>query len=220
MVEACENEHVDVVEVLPTHVGDLDAFHVNENEGELNTTATPLSIASERGCLEGVKLFVDMGALVDARAGGYSGDTALMRACWAGRVKAAQFLLERGASVRSVNNQGATALLSACSFRMWIPEPIITLLVEHGADVNATDNGGKTVMHCVMFSYNTGSAVKLLLDYGADVTVKDSNGGTIYNYLQRNTHISTENRQELVALCKQYEEGNRRDNATTEPVLK
>ena len=222
MVEACKNNHVDVVEVLRNHVGELDAFHISEYEGESNTTATPLSIASERGCLEGVKLLVEMGASIDAPIDDYCGGTALVSACGAGRVEVVQFLLGSEASARSMNNQGETALLSACgSYRSWIPAPLITLLVEHGADINAVCGKGRSVlMRYAIFCHVETATLRLLLDYGADVTFKNSYGETVFTYLQSKEALSAEERQGFTALCKQYEESNRRVNATTAPTLK
>ena len=62
--------------------------------------------------------------------------------------------------------------------------------------------------------------VKLLLDYGVDVTVANGEGKTVFDRIQEKTSMSAEDRQELTALCKQYEEDNRSHITTTAPVLK
>ena len=211
LVEACNNDQVDIAELLRAHVDNVDVFGVGAD--------TPLAKACEQGGLESVQLLLDLGADVNVPANA-SGGTALMRACAGGRVKAAKLLLGLGALVDVANNRGETALMTTC--HPIARQSLIPLLIEHGADVNKTNtDGSTTLMLSISLHWNVLRPVlKLLLDYGADVTVKNRRGETVFDLLRSKTDISTELRREYIALCKQYEEGNCRDNATTAPVLK
>jgi ankyrin repeat protein len=55
------------------------------------------------------------------------------------------------------------------------------MLLDHGADINAVDNSGKTVLHAAFktvygVNYN---CIKMLLDHGADINAVDSSGNTV-----------------------------------------
>ena len=54
---------------------------------------------------------------------------------------------------------------------------IISLLLEHGADINATDNDNNTPLHGMAF-LNAHEIVALLIEHGADVNAKDNKGNT------------------------------------------
>ena len=59
-----------------------------------------------------------------------------------------RLLLELGADVMTVNGGGQTALHGAAS--MW-EDGVIQLLVDHGADVNAEDQRGRTPLYFVEY---------------------------------------------------------------------
>ena len=148
--------------------------------------------------------------------------TLLTAACGSKRIKATQRLLELGASVSMNNDQGHKAL-TAIGMGDPSAEALITLLVEHGADVNSVDTYGRTpVMRAAdSFLPKTFEGFKALLDYGADIRVKNMHGSTVLDILsQPDSHNIRSRRYELIALCKQYEESNRRDRVSDELLLK
>ena len=148
--------------------------------------------------------------------------TLLTVACGSKRVKATQKLLELGATVSVNNDRGFMALAS-----IWMGGPsaeaLIALLVEHGADVNSVDNYGYTPLMRAANSYlpKTFDGFKALLDYGADVRAKTNQGRTVLDMLlEPDSHNNISRRNELIALCKQYEESNRRDRPLDDMLLK
>jgi ankyrin repeat protein len=54
------------------------------------------------------------------------------------------------------------------------------MLLDHGADVNAADNSGKTVLHAALESFDGEdyNCIKMLLDHGADINAADNSGKT------------------------------------------
>ncbi|MCP5369932.1 MAG: ankyrin repeat domain-containing protein [Rickettsiaceae bacterium] len=60
--------------------------------------------------------------------------------------------------------------------------------LKEGANVNATDGNGKTVLH-IAVEYNAPKNVlELLLEYNADINAKDNNNKTPIDYAKANRH--------------------------------
>ena len=57
----------------------------------------------------------------------------------------------------------------------------VKLLIENGADIDAKDKDGYTVL---MYASNNGNLeiIKYLVENGADINIKDKNGDTALNY--------------------------------------
>ncbi|CAH1381382.1 unnamed protein product, partial [Tenebrio molitor] len=55
------------------------------------------------------------------------------------------------------------------------------MLLDHGADINAVDNSGKTVLHAAFESFGgkNYNCIKMLLDHGADINAVDNSGKTV-----------------------------------------
>lgn len=108
----------------------------------------------------------------------YSSDgfTALHLAAFFGGAAAVQLLLENKASVNAVaeNPMKVTPLHSALARN---DLPVVELLVAHGADVNATQQGGYTPLHEAAQNGNLEATI-LLLSHGAKINAKTENGKT------------------------------------------
>ena len=108
---------------------------------------------------------------------------------WGRYADIARALIVAGADVNAKDSSGTTPLHIACMFRSNAQAEqaiiegqrtvdVISILVSHGADVNARadgDNGSTPLMYAVHWGYLDG--VALLIKLGADVNVKTTRGG-------------------------------------------
>jgi ankyrin repeat protein len=89
-----------------------------------------------------------LAAGADTRALNRFGSTALMGPAYRGHVETVRVLLATPIDIHHVNNLGWTALLEAVVLGTDGPEhrEIVRLLIEKGADVNARDRNGASVL--------------------------------------------------------------------------
>ena len=94
-------------------------------------------------------------------------------------VRVATLLLWRGADIAAVSPLGHTALTSAA---MRGRPDVVSLLLAHGANVNAALSDGRTALHLTCQNGVFGSEIiRLLVAAGADVMAKNGNGDTPFN---------------------------------------
>jgi len=108
-----------------------------------------LSAAAE-GNLEAIKQHVSAGTDINTREP-YGRSTPLIVAAAFGQTEAAALLIENGADVNAVNNEGATPLHAAAFFGR---TDTVKLLLAKGADVNAENNKGQTPLDTVAGQWN------------------------------------------------------------------
>ena len=104
------------------------------------------------------------------------GYTPLHRAAFQGNKAVAALLLENGAFIEATNQAGSTPLLVALSKEQQeqIDLGVVTLLLEHGADANATV--GSLTPLTIAVSVEGRELTGLLIDYGADVNLAAEDG--------------------------------------------
>jgi ankyrin repeat protein len=143
-----------------------------------------------------IKLLLDIGLGVNDRF--RRGSSPLHDACSVSGVKAAALLLMNGVDVKAKDNEGTAPFQLATRGR--VPKAtvdLVSLLVDHGADVNTQDDKGFTALHHVKtyddnfypgFSYQYLSVdiAELPLDHGVDVDARDAEGKTaLFGFLKR-----------------------------------
>jgi len=135
---------------------------------------TPLWDAFFRGNEVMVHLLLDRGAEIDARR--KNGETVLWSAVMSKDLAMMQLLLDRGADLEAPDGWNMDRPLTWAA--RWSYEPVVLLLLDHGADVNAKDWKGLTALwHAA--SRGDMAMVRLLLDRGADISIKDAAGRSI-----------------------------------------
>ena len=109
---------------------------------------TALCVACDHeGSDEIVKFLIERGA--DPNIGGEGENTPLAYACMYGRLRAVRLLLKAGTDVNRSCRYGRTPLMFAAVEPFWTDDhfEIVKLLLEHGADVHALQDGKDNVLH-------------------------------------------------------------------------
>jgi len=124
-----------------------------------------LTTAAKTGNLALMQQALAQGANVDALDYNFLGKpTALWVACIGGRLEVAQLLLDKGANVHFAHSRdGKTPLMAAIDY-----PAVIQLLLERGAQVNATDNDGWTALLSAA-AHGRLESMQVLVRAGADV---------------------------------------------------
>ena len=101
-------------------------------------------------------------------------------------------LLRAGARPGITSNDGTTPMMAAAGCGRWghwtntpraarqpMAEEAIGILIEAGVDVNATNEGDFTALHCAAFS-GLNEVIRLLVEQGADIDARDWRGRTAF----------------------------------------
>jgi ankyrin repeat protein len=154
-------------------------------DGELNT---PLHNVRHTSF---VRLLLEHGADIDAK--NQQGHTPLYAACESGRLEAAEELIAHGADVTAIISDTSwmhfTARVvnkNASAFGPPPPPPsrfrLPTLLLNHGANVDAASNDCNTLLHQAVQHLDL-ELLRYLAEHGADVHATTKEGGTMLHLL-------------------------------------
>ena len=129
---------------------------------------------------------------LDPNARGLNGVTALSSYVWRERTDAVVKLLERGADVNAVDNDGDAPVHGAAQTGN---VEILDLLIDRGADPNLKNKlGGTPLMWAAVYGHE--DAARWLIEHGADPSLKDNDGMTARDWAIKNK------REKLVALLQ------------------
>ena len=154
--QAVSRQSIDMVKTLLL-------FDAPVNMVFADTNNTPLMTACTKEDVEIARLLLDNGARVDVRT---EDSTPLITACRTESVDLVRLLVERGADIRESGVDGTDTLSNAVYYGSNIE--IARLLLDLGADVNATDDWTWTPLHYSCF-VKAPEISRLLIERGADV---------------------------------------------------
>ena len=99
----------------------------------------------------------------------------LSEAAFTGDLTTMKQALTQGADVNTIDPQSGSTLLATAA--LMGHTKVVSVLLEHGADVNARSRDGGTALHAAAF-LGRAETVKLLLEKGADATLRNNMGST------------------------------------------
>ena len=187
----------------------------SSNNGVPPTENERLHIAARVGCSEMIGPLVQAGADVNNRSPGWPRNSPLHAAVRENQIETIGKLIELGADVNALNSSGGAPLhctANACAARILLDNranvngrrstndvtplheaayrshlEVADLLLDRGAELEASDGLGHTALHFAFSSDRPPSPSRetlnqLLLEKGADVDARDSTGETALHY--------------------------------------
>ncbi|MEM9424270.1 MAG: ankyrin repeat domain-containing protein [Spirochaetota bacterium] len=171
----------------------------------------PLYLAISQSLTEIIRMLLEAGA--DANAHTKTNITPLHWAARYGRTEIVRMLLEAGADANTqtkspfkpddpffnlrlpFDSYGKTPLhFVVMSCRTVCPTETVRILVEAGADVNATDEHGVAPLHWAALRQDLTETVRILVEAGADVNAQiKSNDDPISDYGDHPLHLAARN---------------------------
>jgi ankyrin repeat protein len=138
-------------------------------------------------------------------------NAALFAAAVSGDTNAARAAIEAGADVNARDGHGMTPLMLAArgerpnqsSPEVTDHPDVVRLLLERGAEVNATE--GSEGFHALFWAvrYGHGEVVKVLIGRGADVNAKDKGGATPLTWAHTNRAVSPPHYDRVIGLLRE-----------------
>ena len=148
LMYAVRNNNYEAVKALINAGVNVNAQAKSSGTTALMLTGMPV-MPGEEALVKIIKALVKAGA--DLNMQDSSGETALISMCGGGsnpKIETIKLFIEAGADVNAANNAGQTALMSIAA-NIWCEDSakIAQLLIDEGADPNAKDIDGNTVLY-------------------------------------------------------------------------
>jgi len=182
------NPHIEVVTVLISN-----GANVNARDEIRGNTALTWAL-SDLSNFEMINVLIEAGANVNSE---------LLSKIWNGfEMQAIVFLLANGADVNvaSASWDGRTALMTAVLGNDGLSQPdVVTILIEHGADVNARDDNGNTALMWAAERWFPPSplppcpfleSMEILLANAADVSMRNNDGKRAIDIARNNPNLA------------------------------
>ena len=159
LMEAVRTDNIDMAKLLINNNSDIN---IKNKDGK-----NMIILACENGNEEMFNLLVENNADINEKSSW--GASALIYASEKGNINIMKYLIDNGLDVNGkADDNGDTPLLWAVTGEN--PYEASKLLIENGANVNATNDGG--VAPATILAASTPEVVKLLKDNGADLDTK------------------------------------------------
>ncbi|SUW07353.1 ankyrin repeat-containing protein [Brachyspira pilosicoli] len=159
LMEAVRTGNIEIAKLLIEHNSDIN---IKNKDGK-----NMIMIACEKGNEEMFNILIENNADINEKSSW--GASALIYASEKGNINIMQYLIDNGIDVNGkADDNGDTPLLWAVTGEN--PYEASKLLIENGANVNATNYGG--VAPATILAASTPKVVKLLKDNGADLDTK------------------------------------------------
>ncbi|KAH9054885.1 ankyrin repeat-containing domain protein [Lactarius vividus] len=169
------------------------------------TTPTPLYYTALCGFHDLVeRLAIQHPEHVNAVGGWY--EFPLLAALGRKHIRAAEILLEHGANVNSLDDEGKTPLYSLFDDTGRDDDDILIiprLLLKHGADVNTQMANKWTPLHAAAFR-GMPEVVQILLDHGANTSMENDQGETALHLMSRGEYRSKEDNFNVARLLLEH----------------
>jgi ankyrin repeat protein len=128
-----------------------------------------------------IDLLLTQGANINAR--NKEGLTAIVKAAMRGDIKIVEYLYQKGASLKELDNKGNNIIINVLKTKPQNALTLIEWLVKNGAIINAQNNNGLTALMVASHQGNL-PIVKLLASNGASQDLKAKNGLTAIQFAQ------------------------------------
>lgn len=159
LMEAVRTGNIEIAKLLIEHNSDIN---IKNKDGK-----NMIMIACEKGNEEMFNILIENNADINEKSSW--GASALIYASEKGNINIMQYLIDNGIDVNGkADDNGDTPLLWAVTGEN--PYEASKLLIENGADINATNDSG--VAPATILAASTPKVVKLLKDNGADLDTK------------------------------------------------
>ena len=168
---------------------------VDVNESSKRQGMTALTVAIRKQAVGSVKVLLETDRITDV-------NRYVITACSNQDVDIVKLLVEYGAEIDTVDQNGYTPLMAAVSFGS---AEIVEFLLN--SKVNMDQQQGVGSLTALMLAVYNGQVekVKLLVEYGANKNITNSDGKRAYNYIDYAIsigRISEEDREKLQALLE------------------
>ncbi|CEJ87161.1 hypothetical protein VHEMI04323 [[Torrubiella] hemipterigena] len=163
---ASERGNVELVKMLLENNADINIAHKNG--------FSVLHAACRNSSLDVVKVLLDYGIDINVSHDLIGRASPIFVASMAGHCELIQLLIDKGADISAMDNEGNVPLHFASSFQK---VEATRVLLDNGAEIQATNDEGETALHLACKDGHL-DVVELLLKNGADVNALDNQGRT------------------------------------------